>query len=47
MFQAVSLEGDAEAAKVLAFSAPQMARWGGRVEGARLELTAVVEPLSR
>jgi len=45
MFQAVSLEGDLEAAKVLAFSAPQMVDGVGRVEGAKLELTAVVEPL--
>ena len=45
MFQAVSLEGDVEAAKVLAYSAPQLREGVGRVEGARLELTAVVEPL--
>ena len=45
MFQAVSLEGDVEAAKVLAYSAPQMREGVDRVEGAKLELTAVVEPL--
>jgi hypothetical protein len=45
MFQAVSLEGDVEAAKVLAYSAPQLSEGVARVEGARLELTAVVEPL--
>ena len=45
MFQAVSLEGDVEAAKVLAYSAPQLREGVGRVEGATLELTAVVEPL--
>lgn len=45
MFQAVSLEGDVEAAKGLAFSAPQLREGVGRVEGAKLELTAVVEPL--
>jgi len=45
MFQAVSLEGDVEAAKVLAYSAPQLRDGVGRVEGAKLELTAVVEPL--
>ena len=45
MFHAVSLEGDAEAAKVLAFSTPQMADGVRRLEDARLELTAVVEPL--
>jgi len=45
MFQAVSLEGDVETAKVLAYSAPQLREGVGRVEGAKLELTAVVEPL--
>ncbi|MHB1937428.1 MAG: DUF3037 domain-containing protein [Acidobacteriaceae bacterium] len=45
MFQAVSLEGDLEAAKVLAFSAPQMVQGVLRVENAALELTAIVEPL--
>jgi hypothetical protein len=45
MFHAVSLEGDLEAAKVLAFSAPQIAQGVNRVESAMLELTAIVEPL--
>ncbi|HET9088258.1 MAG TPA: DUF3037 domain-containing protein [Acidobacteriaceae bacterium] len=45
MFHAVSLEGDLEAAKVLAFSAPQIADGVARVEKADLELTAIVEPL--
>jgi hypothetical protein len=45
MFQAVSLEGDVEAAKVLAYSAPQLREGVGRVEGAKLELTAVVESM--
>ncbi|WP_263366931.1 DUF3037 domain-containing protein [Edaphobacter bradus] len=45
MFQAVSLEGDVESAKGLAFSAPQLREGVQRVEDARLELTAVVEPL--
>ncbi|WP_345945149.1 DUF3037 domain-containing protein [Granulicella sp. dw_53] len=45
MFQAVSLEGDVETAKVLAYSAPQLRDGVARVERARLELTAVVEPL--
>jgi hypothetical protein len=45
MFQAVSLDGDVEAAKVLAYSAPQLRDGVLRVESARLELTAVVEPL--
>ena len=45
MFQAVSLEGDVEAAKGLAYSAPQLMEGVRRVEAARLELTAIVEPL--
>lgn len=45
MFHAVSLDGDVEAAKVLAYSAPRLRDGVVRVEGARLELTAVVEPL--
>ncbi len=45
MFQAVSLEGDVEAAKVLAFTAPQLREGLQRVEAAALELTAVVESL--
>jgi hypothetical protein len=45
MFQAVSLEGDVEGAKGFAYSAPQLREGVERVERARLELTAVVEPL--
>jgi hypothetical protein len=45
MFHAVSLDGDVEAAKVLAYSAPRLRDGITRVEQARLELTAVVEPL--
>jgi hypothetical protein len=45
MFQAVSLEGDVEAAKGLAYSAPQLMEGVQQVEAARLELTAIVEPL--
>ena len=45
MFQAVSLEGDVEAAKVLAYTAPQLREGVARVENAKLELTAVVEPI--
>jgi hypothetical protein len=45
MFHAVSLDGDVEAAKGLAYTAPQLREGVVRVEGARLELTAVVEPL--
>ncbi len=47
MFHAVSLEGDLEIAKVLAFSAPAMREGVSRVEQAMLELTAVVEPLAQ
>lgn len=45
MFHAVSLEGDVELAKGLAFSAAQLREGVQRVENARLDLTAVVEPL--
>jgi hypothetical protein len=45
MFHAVSLDADVEAAKVLAWSAPRLTEGVARVENARLELTAVVEPL--
>ena len=45
MFHAVSLAGDLEAAKGLAFSASSIQEGVRRIEGARLELTAVVEPL--
>jgi hypothetical protein len=45
MFQAVSLEGDVEAAKVLAYSAPQLMEGVERVEGAKLVMTAIVEPI--
>jgi Protein of unknown function (DUF3037) len=45
MFQAVSLGGDMESAKVLAFSAGDLREGVARVEQAKLELTAIVEPL--
>jgi hypothetical protein len=45
MFQAVSLEGDVEAAKGLAYSAGQLREGVLRVESVSLELTAVVEPV--
>ena len=45
MFQAVSLETDAEAAKGLAYSAGPLRAGVQRVEGAELELTAVIEPI--
>jgi hypothetical protein len=47
MFQAVSLEGDSEAAKVLAFSAEGIKLGVARVENASLELTAIVEPIRK
>jgi hypothetical protein len=45
MFHAVSLAGDVELAKVLAFSAPSLRAGVVRLENAELELTAIVEPL--
>lgn len=45
MFHAVSLRGDVELAKVLAFSAPALREGVTRVENAELELTAIVDPL--
>ncbi len=45
MFQAVSLDGDLEAAKVLAFSADKLRAGVQRVENASLDLAAIVEPL--
>ena len=44
MFHAVSLDGDLDAAKVLAFSAKAMREGVRRVERAKLELTAIIEP---
>ena len=45
IFQAVSLEGDLEAVKVLAFMEPQLRAGVTRVDRTSLQLTAVVEPL--
>jgi hypothetical protein len=45
MFHAVSLDGDLEMAKVLAFSVAGLREGVRRVDQADLELTAVVEPL--
>ena len=45
MFQAISLETDADDAKLLAFSALGLVAGVKRVEKADLELTAIVEPL--
>jgi hypothetical protein len=46
MFHAVSLDSDTEWPKVLAFSAAAIREGVARVENARLELTAVVEPIA-
>ena len=45
MFQAVSLETDADDAKLLAFSALGLVDGVRRLEHAELELTAIVEPI--
>jgi O-acetyl-ADP-ribose deacetylase (regulator of RNase III) len=45
MFHAVSLQNDADSAKVLAFSMPALTAGVERVDHAKLQLTAVVEPL--
>ncbi len=45
MFQAVSLDGDLEAAKVLAFAAEKLRAGVQRAENASLDLAAVIEPL--
>jgi hypothetical protein len=45
MFQAISLEADADDAKLLAFSALSLIEGVERVEKAQLELTAIVEPI--
>ena len=45
IFQAVSLDGDLEAAKVLSYSAARLRAGVARVERAALDLAAVVEPL--
>jgi len=47
MFQAISLETDADDAKLLAFSALGLIDGVKRVEHAELELTAIVEPIRR
>jgi hypothetical protein len=45
MFHAVSLEGDVEGAKGLAYSAEALRRGVARAEGLELELTAVIETI--
>jgi hypothetical protein len=46
MFQAVSLENDVEGAKGMAYSAEALREGVRRVEGAEMELTAIVETIS-
>ena len=46
LFHAVSLSGDTELAKGLAYSAAGLREGVRRLEGAELELTAVVEPVA-
>jgi len=43
-FHAVSLATDVDAAKILAFSYPQVREGVARVEGCQTELTAIIEP---
>ncbi len=45
MFQAISLEADAVDAKLLALSAHSLREGVQRIEKARLELTAIIEPI--
>ena len=47
MFHAVSLDGETELAKVLAFTMPALREGVARVESATLQLTAIVEPLTQ
>jgi hypothetical protein len=47
MFHAVSLEPGVEMAKVLAFSAASLRAGVERVEKAKLELTAIIEPVAK
>ncbi len=46
MFQAISLESDADDAKLLAFSALSLVAGVKREEKADLELTAIIEPIA-
>jgi hypothetical protein len=45
MFQAISLEAGVDEAKLLAFAAPGLCAGVKRVEQAKLELTAIIEPI--
>ena len=47
MFQAVSLDPGVEMAKILAFSSASLRAGVERIEKAKLELTAIVEPAAR
>ena len=47
LFQAISLQSDAESAKGLAYSAEALTAGVLRVDGVELELTAIVEPISQ
>ena len=47
MFHAVSLEPGVEMAKVLAFSAASLRAGVERIEKAKLELTAIIEPVAK
>ncbi len=46
MFHAISLDGDTDWPKVLAFSVGAIREGVARIENAKLELTAVVEPIT-
>jgi Protein of unknown function (DUF3037) len=45
MFQAISLESNADDAKLLAFAAPRLKEGAERVEKCKLLLTAIIEPI--
>jgi hypothetical protein len=45
MFQAISLETNADDAKLLAFAAPRLKEGAERVEKCKLLLTAIIEPI--
>jgi Protein of unknown function (DUF3037) len=45
MFQAISLQAGVDEAKLLAFAAPGLCAGVKRVEQAKLELTAIIEPI--
>ncbi len=47
MFHGVSLEGDTSLAKVLAYTARGLREGVARIEGAELQLTALIEPIAQ